>query len=356
MIWITFVIIPVLIAFGFFLFGGRNITLQEFVIQVGAQSLFAGLCVIMTHCSNTTDVEVWNGRVASKAKVEVSCSHDYQCNCYQSCSTDSKGSMSCSTHCSTCYEHQNDWDWMVYTTNSEGIEIDRIDRQGSDEPPRFAAVRIGEPTSMKHIFTNYIKAAPDSLFQRQGLVEKWVGQLPEYPQTVYDYYRLNRIVGSVPDQNFWNLALSELNADLGKAKQVNIILVFLDGKPQEYAYALEQHWLGGKKNDVIVLIDTAGGMIDWVYVMAWTDSQMFKVKLRDDILAIGQIDQTKIFDAMRQNISSLYLRKPMKDFQYLEASITPTPTQYAVCIVLGTILAIGLGVVFYKNDVDFINS
>lgn len=349
MIFFALLLVPVLIALGAYLLGRGRVTIGEFAIQLVAQCAVAGVSAAVIYYGNTADLETWNGRVASKKQEWVSCQHSYPCRCRTVCSRTGK-STSCRTVCDTCYEHSNDWDWAVYTTNSERIEIARVDRRGSSEPPRFTAVKIGEPTAQTHSYTNYIKAAPDTLFRRTGLVEKFKGKLPGYPQVVYDYYRMDRAL--VPaDRDSWAAALSELNAELGASKQVNVIIATTAETSQDFAPALEQHWLGGKKNDVVVLLSVTGAKINWAYVMAWTDKQIFKVKLRDDVQAIGVMDRDKILSAIRSNVNAHYVRKPMKDFEYLASSITPTPTQWVISLLFGIAVSVGLGVFFYKNEV-----
>src|ERR1035437_10316243 len=97
----------------------------------GASFIIAVITLSVGMFSETADTEVWNGKVTSKEKEQVSCSHSYSCNCrsVQSCSGSGKDrSCTSSTQCDTCYEHNHDFDWVVHTTIG-GKEIDRIDRQ-----------------------------------------------------------------------------------------------------------------------------------------------------------------------------------------------------------------------------------
>lgn len=351
-------IIPTLVALGFLVFGGKKVTILEFGAQMLVQIvLMAGIAGIQS-CQNTSDTETWNGRVTSKAKERVSCSHSYSCNCHTSCSGSGKN-RSCHTVCQTCYEHFYDIDWAVYTSLDERLEIDRINRQGTLEPPRWTSVKIGEPTSTIHSYTNYVKASPDSLFRHQGLVEKFKDKLPQYPQSVYDYYRLDRlvVVGSVPnvDQKAFNLRLSEINADLGKKKQSNIVLVLVQGQPSEYFQALQQHWIGSKKNDIVLVAGLDGNKIQWAEVMAWTTDKMVEVTLRDSVMAIGSISNEtldKLMQAIATNVDVYYKRKPMKDFEYLAATVTPTFGQWLFSMIFGLIISIGLGLFMYHNEHD----
>lgn len=351
MIFAVLFFIPLLIAIGGFVFL-KGITWKEFLVQVLAQVLIAGASAGLVYCVNTSDVEVWNGRVTSKASEHVSCSHSYSCNCRQEC-TGSGKDQRCSQVCDTCYEHSYDVDWNVFTSNGEQVEIDRIDRQGVDEPPRFTQVQIGEPTAVRHTYTSYIKAAPDTLFRHQGLKDRYAGSIPDYPGRVYDYYRMDRLVASgvgVPNPVEWNATLSEVNADLGAPRQANIIVVFTN-QPRDWYYALEETWIGGKKNDIVLVVgvDQALSPI-WVEVMAWTIDPTFKVKLRDDMLAQGALTPKKVADALRRNVLTYHKRKPMKDFEYLKASIVPSTTQWVITLILGILSAIGLAWLFEVHD------
>ncbi len=357
MVFAFLFLIPVLVELMAFLFWSRKITLKEFSIEVMAQALVAGIIVGVIHYKNVGDTEIWNGTVRNKAREQVSCSHSYPCNCCSvSCGKD------CSTVvCSTCYEHPYDVDWAVYTTNDERIEIDRINSQGTNEPPRYASTIVGEPTSVVHRFVNYIKAAPDTLFRHQGLLEKFQSSLPSYPQNVYDYYRLDRLVlvngVSVLNSSEWNRRLAELNGKLGRKKECNIVAVFVKNLPEDYYYALEQSWVGGKKNDIVVVTDVDdSGRIQWVDIMAWSKNELFKVKLRDDIMNLETLDQAGYFQAVENDVSAYFWRKPMSDFEYLKSSIVPSKMEWIVSMIISLIVAVGMCVLFYRVDINNIES
>lgn len=132
--------------------------------------------------TKTHDTEILNGQVTHKEKNRVSCSHSYSCHCR----TDSKGN----TSCDTCYEHSHDYNWDVYSTVGE-LTIDRIDRQGAHEPPRWTVVMPGQPVAMDHGYTNYVKAVPESVFRVDTIYSKEKLKnipVPGYPLNVYDYH------------------------------------------------------------------------------------------------------------------------------------------------------------------------
>lgn len=331
----------------------REFVWQELLIVIGVQIVIAGAAAGICYSSNTSDVETWDGFVTSKDKVWTSCEHSYQCHCHEVCS--SGKNRSCSEECDTCYQHANDWNWTVYMSTGDNVDIERIDSRGSDEPPRWTSVHQGEPSAVQHSYTNYIKAAPDTLFRHQGLEEKYKGMIPSYPNQIYDYYRINHLVQigtNVPNPDYWNHDLAHLNGDLGSSRQSNIMVVLVNNKPDDYYDALEEAWIGGKKNDVILVVSIDNdGHPQWARVMAWTTNPIFKVKLRDSIMALPVIERWSVIDALRANIVAYHHRKPMADFEYLKASITPSTTEWIITLIIGLLSALGLTWYFQANEV-----
>jgi hypothetical protein len=317
-----------------------------------ANIVIAGSSAGIVSCSAKHDVEILNGRVTSKTRDVVSCRHSYSCNCRQECSGSGKN-RSCSQVCDTCYEHSFDVDWDVASTVG-GFSIDTIDRQGLREPPRWTSTRVGEPVSVTHSYENYVKASPGTLFRHQGLTEKYATTLPNNPQNIYDYWHLNRLVTvgiSVDDPRGWNAALEELNAELGAPKQANIIVVLVKDQPQDWYYALEQKWIGGKKNDVVLVVGVDGDLKpQWATVMCWTTNEIFKVKLRDDVMNDPVLTKDAVIADLKTNVSQYFVRKPMADFQYLESEMTPSTTAWVVTLIIALIVSIGLTVFFELED------
>lgn len=331
-----------------------GLTLKGLLVIAVSTLVVAGSSALITSCANTYDVEVWNGSVVDKKQVMVPCSHSYPCNCRQSC-TGSGQNQSCMTVCDTCYDHSHDYDWDVHTTNAETITIDRVDRQGVREPARFRSVVMGEPTAVTHSYKNYVKGSPDSLFRHQGLKEKYAASLPAYPQGVYDYYRLDRLVMqgvALPNPRAWNADLTRINATLGRSKQVNIVLVVVDNKPHDWYYALEESWIGGKKNDAVLVVSVDAALKpQWAEVMAWTTNELFKVKLRDDVMDLPKVDRDQLMVRVMSAVESYYVRKPMKDFEYLSSQIKPSGLQWSLTLIIALLVAGGLTWFFQVNDV-----
>ena len=339
----TAFIIPILFLAGAFIIT-RKVCWKEGLLGIAIQLVVASVSTFICYKQNVEDVEVLNTYVVDKKKERVSCEHSYSCNC-RSETTGSGKNKTTRTVCDTCYEHPYDYDWSVYTTLNK-FRIHRIDRRGVKEPPRWSQVKIFEPVAILHEYDNYIKAAPGTLFRYQGQ-QKY--EIPKYPDNVYDYYHLDRLVlvngAKVEDAKLWNFSLEELNSYIGPKKQANIVVVIVNDYPREYFYALNQAWLGGKKNDVIVVVGTEG----WIEIMAWAVDPLFQVRLRDALLN-KQIDPNVMIPIIAEEVMASYVRKPMEDFAYLKSSITPTLTQWIVTLLVGTVVSVILTIIFVKIE------
>ena len=367
MFYLIFVVLPILASpYIAKLIWKQDVKIADVAIS-GGIGLFAALLVFAAGMySQTGDVEILNGEVTSKDSQRVSCSHDYQCNCRtihvpQTCSG-SGSSRTCTgggteIKCDTCYEHSYDMDWRVHS-NIGTFGVDRVDRQGLIAPPRWTQSKIGEPASKTHAFVNYVKAVPDSLFHaHQEMVSQFDKMIPAYPSNVYDLHRVDRAISvgvPIPDIKEWNQDISNMLRKLGPQRQANVIVLFVNTANQSYQYALEGKWVGGKKNDIIVLIGTTSyPKIDWVAVSSWTDKAIFKVQLRDDIFALGNIDRAAIIKAIEYNTMKTFERKQMKDFEYLKTSISPPFWVLTLAIILGIIASLGCSYAFYRNNTNF---
>lgn len=199
-----------------------------------------------------------------------------------------------------------------------------------------------------------IKAAPGAFPWKRDLAEQYRAKIPAYPR-VRDLYRVPRVLAmgvTVPDAAALDARLAAINAALGHAKQVNIFLVLTNvGKP-EYADALSAAWLGGKKNDLIVVVGLPrGSEIAWVRVISWTKVTAVKEGIERRILRLGMFAGSTVAEIIESEVRDRFVRRPMADFAYLTASIEPTPTALWTLFAIGLLLALGLQWFFWANDV-----
>ena len=329
-------------------------------IAIGSLVAFAisSLFLMGNTAFKTGDTEIINGEVVRKEQEKVSCSHSYSCNCKQvtSCSGSGKNrSCSTSTVCETCYEHSNDWDWNLIT-NIGTIEIDRIDRQGKHMPPRWGTAKPGDPVAMTHWYKNYVKAVPESLFNANdnSLIAKFSSQIPVYPLGIYDYHHIDRVLSigvPVPDLKQYNMRLSNMLKELGPTKQANIVVVFVKNADPNYTNALKASWLGGKKNDIVVVIgSTEFPNIDWVGVIAWSKNELFKVELRDAIYDLKEINQDKVMSTIHATVKRGYVRQSFKEYEYLEDDIHISEDAIFMLMIIQFLLGIGPAVLVVKFE------
>jgi hypothetical protein len=345
--------VPLFVGLCFYIYsvitGGRyQITWKEFLIQVAVVSILMTGGYFAARYQATSDTEIWNAQVESKDHQRVSCSHSYPCNCRPvSC-----GKNCTTVHCDTCYEHLYDVSWYVYTTAKESFEIDRVNRQGTDEPPRWTAVRLGDPTALPHSYTNYIKANPWSLLNKTDEGTQFA--LPPYPLSLYDYHYVDRFVHTELFHNAleWNHDLQLLNSSLGVDKQVNIVIV-VTKESESFSHALQNAWLGGKKNDLIVVIGSKDGHnIDWARVVSWSHSEVLKVEVRDALIDIGNLDdRAAIITMLNEQIKRGFVRMDMEDYKYLMAGMEPSETVMWILLVVGMLISTGLSWLFYQQDI-----
>lgn len=348
-ILVLILLIPVGIGLTGLILGKGQITLLEFGVLELAVVLIVGSGMLIARSQNTWDNEIWSGRVVSKQQVRVSCSHPYQCNPHP---CGDKGKSTCYD---TCYEHSCDYDWVLTTSNGEHIEIDRVDRQGTSEPPRFTSAKIGDATAISHSYTNYIKASPWSVLRKDAIEDSMQKMVPNYPIGIRDYHYCDRFVTvgvNVQDKAGWNAKLQELNADLGKKKQVNIVIIVVSTNDPSYQFALEQAWIGGKKNDLIVLVGSSQyPTIDWVRIVSWSQSEDLKVEMRDSLQNLGNLElKDQFLEIVRQEVDSKFTRRPMAEFEYLMAAWEPSGGVILFLFLLGIIISGGLTWFFYVQD------
>lgn len=275
--------------------------------------------------SQAADIEFLNGQVTGKEQVWVSCSHSYQCRC-RTVTSGTGANKSSHEECDTCYEHSNDWNWDVFTNIDRTITIDRIDRRGSMEPPRWTKVQKGEPVAVEQRYINYVKGAKNTIL-KDVAVDVTNLAIPPYPRT-FDYYKANRVIRvgtSLPaDLDMWNIDLSELLKVVGPRKHSNIIIVFTT-YPESYRLALKQEWIGGKSNDTVVIIgiDKQGQYL-WSDAFGWSKSNNVYVNLKHVLSDLPSVlDRKLVLGAITDTVNQFYERRSSEEFEYLANDFRP---------------------------------
>lgn len=328
----------------------KGVTFKEFMLYTVAHVCLFSLISCMFLWGNNTYTEIYNGTITSKYSKKESCEHSYRCNCHTECSGSGKN-KSCHEECDTCYEHPYDISWYVKDTAKERFEITRVNRQGTREPERWTKVQIGDPTASLHSYKNYIKGSNNIL--KEYVETDYPEALPEYPNNVYDYYKLNRYITiNYPYLQSDIEQLSKINGDLGPTKECNIIVIIMKDKPKEIANAIMSKWGGGNKNDIIVMVNVIDqNIISWTNIFAMTQSKTLQVKLRDAIMDMHYYESIKFLEILRNNVALYFDREEMKNYKYLEYDINLETWQIVLGLLLGFSFSIGSLIFLHKNEV-----
>lgn len=381
MLWfllLTPIVVPLILKFVF----PHKVTLKEIIVGIVFSIVLISSVYIVGEKQSLSDIQIINGGVTDKNVNRFSCPvntsnpcrNGYSCNCrtvtYTTTCTStysSGGKMRTSTRpctktrieCDTCYRYPWEQNWYVSTSiHSSKIEIARIDPQGANTPPRWDIVKIGDPVSRQETYDNYIQAAANSLFNEDGQVlERYKNLIPAYPINIHDIYNYDRIVtingAVVQNEKELNVLISRELVVLGRSKQVNIIVVFVEKLEPEVMNAVRRAWEGFNKNDVAVFIGTNSGIVEWAGTMSWSKNSLVNVTIRDKILdnfLKKQIDNTVLTEIIASSVKDHYVRRPMAEFEYLKDDIQ-IPMGLLTFLWLFSILGTaGFCYLFYRYD------
>jgi len=325
----------------------KEYTWKEFFIHTFIVGIFISLtyAVFFSTTTDLIDTEYQNSKVQKFEKYEKWTELVHYTETY-SCGT-SKNPRTC-TRNKTRREYHPEY-FMLSTTNNETKYISskqyyRAEREFSSKEVylhRSNQVSYGDgnkfvsypskviPIAMPHTFENVVAAAKDNVIHTRVSLKtierlKKKNKLYDYPQSYEGYYGetlLNRLMNnssSIINSSLVN-KLNQMSERAGKIKQANPI-IYLTNEDRDFKDVLSQHWKMGKKNDVILVLGIKKGKIEWSDVICFTNNTDFKVDMRNDFEGKAFDKNTLIhFEAL---IYRSYIRKPMKEFDYLKENIT----------------------------------
>lgn len=287
----------------------HEITKLEMLASVVVGSLISVGIYFLLVMASLQQTEIWNGVVEDRIKKSVSCEHSYE---VCTGSGDKKS-------CTTMYEHFEDYDWIVQT-NVGDVKIKRVDDQGSKTPPRWFRTNIGEPASVEHYYTDYLKGNSGSMFHVDpDVAEHWKESVYQYPN-VYDYYRVQRVLENGEHTQLANQINSYLNEKLitlGESHQVNIIVVLTE-HPRSFFNVQMQAWEGGKKNDVILFYGLNGDKISWFQSTSFFEG--FGNNQMHSLLRQQSVNKEMNLDVIKSAVSTIetqFVRNPMENNKYM---------------------------------------
>lgn len=358
--FLLFLLFPLCAGAFFKLYLHKTYTWTEFGLNVGFVAILCGITFLTGTYQSLNDIEIWNGKIINKHRVHGHYEEAYDCFCSETC-TGSGSNQSCYETCSTCYEDHYTVEW--YATSSVGeIRFKYLDSTSKSvynepDPILYKNCVEGEPASRAYNYINYVKAVPDSLFNTKMDDQVYADKIPNYP-SVYDLYKLNRVINidsTIPAEDIKTLndLLGKSLISLGNLKQVNVIIILTELDDPFYRNVVENAWIGGKKNDVIVFIGLDGNSITWVDVMTWalnSGNEVFHVELRDSLYDVETFNSKQINGVVSRVIFQYYDRPQMADYMYLKDQIEPPGWVLFVCMFFSIVGTLILTYVFHKND------
>lgn len=341
--------IPLIISGAAFALFKVTITWKEFLLHVGVAVVLVLGTWQLARWNSMSDTEHWNGRITDKDNGTEGCCHSYKCNCETCTETDAKGNVTTyECNCQTCYEHIYDYWWQLDFSTGDRIH-DGCNGSGS-EPGWWHRAYVGEPASLPHSYTNYLKADPDSLFVKEA-PEHLLAQVPDFPEIEGRYHVRKIVEDGVKAPSGWQPALEILNADLGSKKQVDLTVVLTKSNDPDYAYALERKWLYGPKNAFIVVLGVPDGKtIRWARGVTISKVEPLKIHVREYFEG-KPLDDPAHIHFLRDSIEVNFHRLSMSEFEYLAASAEPKGWALFFLYFVNLAISIGLAILMHKQDV-----
>ena len=349
-IWLILIVLP--LPWLLRLWKPHKIGFGETAITMAAAAIAFCVVYALGTYSQTADVEIISGAVTGKERVHDTYLETYECNCR----TVKIGNTQ-TRQCSTCTRRHYTVTWSV-KSNIGSFQVDHKDWTSIavyalPDPNRYTIVEKGDPVAKDATYTNYVRGAAESLFHDKIVDSRFKELIPQYPSRIYDLYKIDRVVAAgltVPDLSSWNAELSDIQCTLGPQKQANVVIVLVNTNDTKYVNSLERAWLGGKKNDIVVVLGVSEyPKLEWARVFSWTNSEEFKINLRDRLSAMKVVDRTEILRTIEKTTHESFVRRDLKEFEYLADEIEPPLWAVIVALILQALVSIGVTYYFAER-------
>lgn len=351
---------PAVVAFGAKKYYGKEISPVETLAQVAIGIGFGFAASILFAMGQLHDTEVITGSVLNKQRVHDSYEESYDCNC-RTVTSGSGNSKTTSTVCDTCWRTIYTVDWFLNTT------IGRIDIASKESewrsvynsinPRAYLDAKPGEACSQYRSYQNYILASPDSLFNASEYRDtSFDAAIPAYPR-IYGIYKMKHTLSvdnAIPyqERDAWDLGIRNHLKARNANTEPNVLFVFTKTTDRTYRYALERKWLGGKKNDLVVVVGTSEyPKVDWVEVITLgntSGNELTAIKIRNRLEDM-KLDPVKTVKATFDVIDAHFDMKPITDFEYLKDEQQITFWQAILIVIVSLIASIIVSYIFSRN-------
>lgn len=333
---------PFVVGAAAYLITKTTITWKEYLLMTVISAAMALGGYQLAKWGAMHDFENWNGRITKKDHGTQGC-----CHCREVCDSRDKDGNCTSSH--TECDHIMDYWWSADVSTGDTL-TDGCN--GWDITPEWwEKAYVGEPAAVEHGYQNYLRADPDSLMTPAA--EQYMDQVPERPK-VTGWYHVRRVIAhqgsSVGIPTIWQKELDEMNADLGRKHQVDVLLLLTALKDPKFAEAVKAKWLYGAKNGVTVVLGVPDGQtIEWARVVTLSDVETLKIEIRDELPG-KRLDDPAILPFIRKEIEMQFTRTPMAEYEYLASAVKPS-FWATVGLYLGNLVVI-VGLAFWMHRAD----
>lgn len=356
--WLFYLVAAVLVSIGAILWHrSKHISGKEFLFGGILAFATSALFHLLAYLSQGVDTETWSGKILEVVHQPTWVERYTYVETY---TTGSGKNQRTHTRLRTAYRtHPATWTVFDSIPNSFCITEETFDayvskfrqhgakkeyRRGSrggmvsgDANDYFCVCpgSLIEPTIDYRYFENRVRSGPTAFgFEK---IDPKDETLPPYPNN-----GTHLVSDRLVDEARFHISVRDwdiLNAKLGPAKYVNLILVGFGNQPSTQAHRLRSKWFGGKKNDLVLCYGWQDGKVTWSEVFGWTKSELCKSNLRT-ILLEGPIDAT-ILPKIEHEVRANYTIRDWSEFDYI--SIEPP----LWCYILFFLVTIGGQVAYY---------
>lgn len=381
--------IPVIFAILLILFFSKKVTWWEMILPtvVGLVMIFGMKgCMRMSNVSDTEYIshhvvkavyeEHWNEWIKKTCSERYACGTETYTTGSGSSRTTHTRTKYCTRYydCSYCQDHPAKWYIVDDNGDSYSITQQKFEElcakwnsRAFVEMNRRAYTIDGDEyvttwnsdrstvmaTHETHTYENRVQASHSIYnFAEVSDSDKVQNHIFEYPEIAG--YSQNCIMS-------YNYAVSqqqqdkanEINAMLGKKKQVHYFVCVWKGVPYQASVVQQAYWKGGNKNELIVCVGLdANNNVSWANVITWSEKDIVSIKIRDYVNGYKgkPLDLNKLSDFSYDVIDESWERKSFHDFDFLEIELSNGQVAWIYIVVL--VLTIGLSFYAVANDFD----
>lgn len=333
----------------------------QFVIICSVVCIVANIVIAVSdYTMLITDEEIYSGKIISvEHNEEYDQWHPPRTETYTT--TDSKGNTVTETRIIEGYWEHHYATNYIKTTDNGTIQVYKIP-SGKKLTDSFVNSTkeleeyypIGSPTASIHKYKNKVQAS-SSIYKNTEVDVENYPNLPEYPSVITSDYTITRLIGDVPNKNQAIRRLNEINTQLNDTdnpnntskvkayKQCNLIFVNMGDVTQDNAFALQNQWKNGNKNDFIISFGMKDNKITWCYPFSWTEIESLKSDIKYYMMDLEEItDFVSVIEDISAMVESKFERKEFADFEYLQIELS---TFAKVAMIILTIIGCGVMIV-----------